>query len=127
MMALKILLITKVTLQLPMSVCPSVSLSVCLSQPPSQSLSQTPSSSPLTTFQHLDHQFSSFDVVDSYRKRAKTAVSLYSSGRKSLIFCFAQILRVNYQDQGQFWNLPVLRISAQGNTSNMAPKPTFRG
>ena len=39
--------------------------------------------------------------------------ALYSSGRKSSMFCFAQLLLqilVNYQNQGQFWNLLVLSI-----------------
>ena len=38
---------------------------------------------------------------------------MYSSGRKSWIFCFAQLLLqilVNCQNQGQFWNLLVLRF-----------------
>ena len=38
---------------------------------------------------------------------------LHSSSHKSSIFCFAQLLLqilVNYQNQGQFWNLLVLRI-----------------
>ena len=37
----------------------------------------------------------------------------YSISHKRLIFCFAQLLLqilVNYQNQGQFWNLHVLRI-----------------
>ena len=37
----------------------------------------------------------------------------YSSGRKSWIFCYAPLflqILVNYQNQGQFWNLLVLRI-----------------
>ena len=39
---------------------------------------------------------------------------LYSSSHKSLIFCFAQLLLqilVNYQNQGQIWNLLVLTFS----------------
>ena len=38
---------------------------------------------------------------------------IYSSSHKSLIFGFAQLILqilVNYQNQGQFWNLLVLRI-----------------
>ena len=38
---------------------------------------------------------------------------MYSSGRKSLIFCFAQLLLqilVNYQNKGQCQNLLILRI-----------------
>ena len=39
---------------------------------------------------------------------------IYSSSHKSLIFCFAQLLLqilVNYQNQGQIWNLLVLTFS----------------
>ena len=39
---------------------------------------------------------------------------LYSSGSKSWIFCFVQLLLqilVNYQNQGQIWNLLVLTFS----------------
>ena len=39
---------------------------------------------------------------------------LYSSSHKSSIFCFAQLLLqilVNYQNQGQIWNLLVLTFS----------------
>ena len=42
------------------------------------------------------------------------------------VWYFVLLKYSNYQDKGQFWNLLVLKISAQGNTSNMAPKPTFR-
>ena len=40
--------------------------------------------------------------------------NLYSSSHKSSIFCFAQLLLqilVNYQNQGQIWNLLVLTFS----------------
>ena len=45
--------------------------------------------------------------------KTKIQIQPYSSGRKSWIFCFAQLLLqilVNYQNHGQFWNLLVLRI-----------------
>ena len=38
---------------------------------------------------------------------------MYSISHNSLIFCFAQLLLqifINYQNQGQFWNLHILRI-----------------
>ena len=45
---------------------------------------------------------------------SKYALTLYSTCQKSPIFCFAQLLMqilVNFQNQGQIWNLLVLRFS----------------
>ena len=50
----------------------------------------------------------------NYSPAIRRTLQKYSSSHKSSIFCFAQLLLqilVNYQNQGQFWNLLVLRIS----------------
>ena len=55
-----------------------------------------------------------YDPIFTFiRDPLTTPIVIYSSDTKSSIFCFAQLhlqILVNYQNQGQFWNLLILRI-----------------
>ena len=51
---------------------------------------------------------------DSIKQEERKKHSIYSTGRKSWIFCFALLLPqilVNFRNQGQIWNLLVLTYS----------------
>ena len=63
---------------------------------------------------------------DSIKQEERKKHSIYSTGRKSWIFCFALLLPqilVNFQNQGQIWNLLNLTLSKHVSlTSNISAK-----
>ena len=56
--------------------------------------------------------FTQFFILESYELKINS--NMYSSGKKSVVFCFALLLPqilVDFQNQGQIWNLLVLTFS----------------